>query len=58
MLKQGDELDMKSQRISNVADPTDPQNAATMNYIESVLARKKLGSQLFPPELLIYLKFI
>jgi hypothetical protein len=46
-LKQGSELDMKSQRITNLADPTHLQDAATLNYINSVLARKKLASQLF-----------
>jgi hypothetical protein len=46
-LKQGSELDMKSRRIVNLADPTQLQDAATLNYINSVLARKKLASQLF-----------
>jgi hypothetical protein len=46
-LKQGSELDMKSQRITNLAEPIHPQDAATLNYINSVLARKKLASQLF-----------
>jgi hypothetical protein len=46
-LKQGSELDMKSQRITNLAEPTHPQDAATLNYVNSVLARKKLASQLF-----------
>jgi hypothetical protein len=46
-LKKGRESDMKSQRITNLTDPTRPQDAATLNYVKSVLARKKLGSQLF-----------
>jgi hypothetical protein len=46
-LEQGSELDMKSQRITNLAEPTYPQDAATLNYAYSVLARKKLASQLF-----------
>jgi hypothetical protein len=43
----GSELDMKSQRITNLAEPARPQDAATSNYVNSVLARKKLGSKLF-----------
>jgi hypothetical protein len=46
-LKQGSELDLKSRRITNLAEPTHPQDAATLNYVNSVLARKKLASQLF-----------
>jgi hypothetical protein len=46
-IKQGSELDMKSQRITNLAEPSHPQDAATLNYVNSVLARKKLLSQLF-----------
>jgi hypothetical protein len=46
-LKQGSELDMKSQRITNLAEPTQPQDAAQLNYVNSVLARKKLFSDLF-----------
>jgi hypothetical protein len=46
-LKHGSELDMKSQRITNLAEPTQPQDAATLNYVNSVLARKKLFSDLF-----------
>jgi hypothetical protein len=46
-LKQGSESDMKSQRITNLAEPTQPQDATTLNYLNSVLARKKLASQLF-----------
>jgi hypothetical protein len=46
-LKQGSEIDMKSQRITKLADPTQLQDAATLNYVNSVLVRKKLGSQLF-----------
>jgi hypothetical protein len=38
---------MKSQRITKLADPTHLQDAATLNYVNSALARKKLGSQLF-----------
>jgi hypothetical protein len=38
---------MKSQRITNLAEPTQPQDAATLNYVNSVLARKKLPSHLF-----------
>jgi hypothetical protein len=46
-LKQGSEIDMKSQRIRNLAEPSHLQDAATLNYVNSVLARKKLASQLF-----------
>jgi hypothetical protein len=46
-LKQGREIDMKSQRITNLAKPSHLQDAATLNYINTVLARKKLASQLF-----------
>jgi hypothetical protein len=46
-LKQGSEIDMKSQRITNLAEPSHLQDAATLNYVNSVLARKKLASQLF-----------
>jgi hypothetical protein len=46
-LKQGSELDMKSQRIRNLAETSHLQDAATLNYVNSVLARKKLASQLF-----------
>jgi hypothetical protein len=45
-LKQGSELDMKSQRITNLAEPTQQQDAATLNYVNSVLARKRLFSDL------------
>jgi hypothetical protein len=43
----GNELGMKSQQVTNLAEPTHLQDAATSNYINSALARKKLGSQLF-----------
>jgi hypothetical protein len=45
--KQSSELDMKLQRITNLVEPSHPQDAATLNYVNSVLARKKLFSQLF-----------
>jgi hypothetical protein len=45
-LRRSSQLDMKSQRITNLAEPTQPQDAATLNYVNSVLARKKLFSQL------------
>jgi hypothetical protein len=38
---------MKSQRLVNLVDPVHLQDAATLNYINDVLARKKLDSQLF-----------
>jgi hypothetical protein len=37
---------MKSQWITNLAEPSRPQDATTLNYVNSVLARKKLASQL------------
>jgi hypothetical protein len=46
-LKQGSEIDMKSQRITNLAKPSHLQDAATLNYINTVLARKKLASLFF-----------
>jgi hypothetical protein len=46
-LKQGSEIDMKSQRITNLAESSHLQDAATLNYINTVLVRKKLASQLF-----------
>jgi hypothetical protein len=38
---------MKSHRIMNLVEPTQPQDATTLNYLNSVLARKKLFSQTF-----------
>lgn len=42
--KRDREFDTTAQNITSVADPTNPQDVATMNYVDSALTRKMLDN--------------